>query len=686
MKGRTRHRGRMIGLAAIAGAGAVLWPVRADLIQPAAQPAQQATIAQAASPEPTAEERARAREQIDALLFEGASPEQQAEIEAALKIGYGSLVTRELLGRMAQGRPVPGWAVDSVVRASETWDEASADAMARALAGARTRPAAEALISMVDRMRGSAGRQAVLGGLVDLTGRDDLPAEIPAWRTLLQETAGWSDERWFRAIAEWQAQRAARLADIERRASSRLLDTLKQIHVTTPATERSKLLSTLLSDPLVEVRLLGIDLALRELASANPLGPEVATSSLRLLADTDEGVRATAAGLVLQLSPAGASEVAAGALARETSPKAAIPLLRLAIRASGQTAVDQAIAWLESPDRGPEGATPTDISRACRDAAVDLAWHLTRRGIMNSVTDRARVMTSVRGIPAGELAPGGCFLTGLLGDATDIERIAGLLTSTDPAIRLAAAETVVVYAAHLDALLAAARADSRLVEVAVRGVQLHRQTAEGFVAIERVTVGRPELRRVSLVAVSDVLPAPEVLIAIESIVGEPDLKEAVLSTLARRERVSSERVDEARARAIADGLVRLARVRVQLGKPAEAIAALDVLADVSQIPSVKPRLDEAEVARLRVGSFVRLGRLADAEASTGPSDAEGWLDGLSAVTDKPFAKDVIERIDALFLGSMTEGQFARLQTLRRSIETSPNPDDPNADQTARSPR
>jgi hypothetical protein len=160
----------------------------------------------------------------------------------------------------------------------------------------------------------------------------------------------------------------------------------------------------------------------------------------------------------------------------------------------------------------------------------------------------------------------------------------------------------------------------------------------------------------------------------------------VLSTLARRERVSSERVDEARARAIADGLVRLARVRVQLGKPAEAIAALDVLADVSQIPSVKPTLDEAEVARLRVGSFVRLGRLADAEASTGPSDAEGWLDGLSAVADKPFAKDVIERIDALFLGSMTEGQFARLQTLRRSIETSPNPDDPNADQTARSPR
>lgn len=640
----------------------------------------------AIAPEPTAEDRARARELVDSLLFEGASPEQQTQIETALKSGYASLVTRELLSRMSQGRPIPGWAVTHVVGACATWDEAFTDPMSRALAGARTPSAAEALLAMAERVTAAAARKAALNGLVDLTGRDDLPAEISAWRALLRDAAGWSEERWFRAVADWQAQRAARLADIERRASSRLLDTLRQIHVTTPATERAKLLSTLLGDPLVEVRMLAVELALRELASANTLGPEVATSALRLLADPDESVRAAGAGLVLQLSPAGASEVAASALARETSSKAAIPLLRLAIRASGHMAIEQAIAWLENPSRGSPAATPPEVSRACRDAAVDLAWHLTRRGIMNAATDRSRVMTAVRVIPAAELSPGGCYLTGLLGDATDIERIAGLLGSSDPAIRLAAAETIVVYPAHLDALLAAALADSRLVEVAVRGVQLHRQTAEGFVAIERATFGRPELRRVSLVAVSDVLPAPEVLTAIESVAGEPDLKEAVLSTLARRERVSSERVDEAKARAIADGLARLARVRLQLGKPAEAVAALDVLADLSQTTSVKPRLDETEIARLRITAFVRLGRLADAENSTGPSDAEGWLDGLAAVADKPFARDVLERIDAIFLGSMTEGQFARLQTIRRSIEVSPNPDDPDADQTARSPR
>jgi hypothetical protein len=455
-----------------------------------------------------------------------------------------------------------------------------------------------------------------------------------------------------------------------------LLGTLRQIHVSTPAAERSELLATLLADSLMEVRLLGIDLALRELASANTLGAEVAAGSLRLLADPDESVRAAAAGLVLQLSPPGASDVAAAALSRETSSKAAIPLLRLAIRASEQVAVEQAIAWLETPARGAgtgsSGPSP-EVVRACRDAAVDLAWQLARRGIMNAPSDRARVMDSLRQIPAAELSPGGCQLTGLLGAPPphpDLDRIAALMVSPDAAQRLAAAETVVVHAAYLDGLLAAAQADARLVEVAVRGVQLHRQNAAGFVGIERATAGRPELRRSSLVAVAAVLPAPEVLTAIESVVNEPEMKEAVLSTLGRRERVTSERADSVKARAISDGLVRLARVRMRLNKPAEALAALDVTGELP--PAVQP--EAAELARLRACAFVRLGRIADAEA-TG-SDAEGWIEGLAAASDKPFARDVLDRLDALFIGAMSEDQFARLQALRRSIAPPSSPIDP----------
>jgi hypothetical protein len=600
---------------------------------------------------------------------------------------------------MAKGRPAPGWAVTAVIQASKTWEERAAGMIAGALAGARSREAATALVDLAERMTTPQAKQAALAALIDLTGREDIASEAAAWRELLKDAETWSDERWFRAVAGWQADRATRLADIERRTSSRLLDTLRQIHLSTPAADRSKLLVTLLADPLAEVRLLGIDLALRELASANTLGTDVSTAGLRLLADPDEGVRAAAAGLVLQLSPAGASEVAAAALSRETSSKAAIPLLRLAIRANDQAAVAQAISWIESPSRGAAAASTPEIVRACRDAAVDLAWHLTRRGIMNNASDRARVLTSLRLIPVEELSPGGCHLTGLLGNDSDLERIAGLLVSTDAALRLAAAETTVVFADHLDKLISAAMTDARLVEVAVRGVQLHRQTAAGFVAIERVTAGRPELRRVSLTAVASVLSATEVLTAIESQAGEPEIKEAVLSTLARKERVNSERADELKARAIQDGLIRLARVRLALDKPAEAIGALDVLSDMfpaTPLATASPEdhpLDEVatpgsgmamEIARLRVAAFIRLGRLADAEASG--SDVEGWLLGVAAISNGLFAREALEQMERLFIGSMTEEQFARLQGLRRTIRPPSSPIEPDESPEDSAPR
>jgi hypothetical protein len=608
----------------------------------------------------------RVRESADRLLFEDATVEQRVEVEAALRNGPSDPLGGEILSRLAQGRPLPTWAADTAVSASAAWRDDDAAAGSAALAGLRTRPAADALLAMSQRF-GASARAISFAGLSDLTGRDDLPADHAAWAALLESARLWSDERWFRTLAGWQADRAARLAQNGSQASSRLLETLRQVHLVTPAPERSRLLATLLIDPLEEVRILGIDLALRELASGGTFGTEVAGAAVRLLSDPSEAIRTAAAVLLLQLSPPGAAEVAAAALTREKSPKAAAALLRLAAKIADPGAwrgtVDQALAWLENPAGTPTGATPTtEQIRAARDAATDLAWQLTRRGIMNDEADRLRVRRVLRAVPLAELSPGGCQLTGLLGDSGDVARVATLLNSADAAQRFAAAETVVVWPEHLDAILAAADDDARLVEVAVRGVQLHRQTAAGFLGIDRATTNRPELRRAALTAVADVLPANEVLGTIDALVADPTMKEAVLSTFAKRDRIMSERASPDRAAAITDGLERLARVRLRLDKPAEAVAALDAL---NELGPLAPPPDDLVVARLRAAAFIRLGRLDDAEEAA--SDAEGWIEGLNAIIDKPFAARVLEYIDTAFIGTMTEDQFASLELLRRRV-------------------
>lgn len=600
----------------------------------------------------------RARELADSLLFEGATAEQRVLVEAAMREGPASLLGAEVLGRMSDGRPVPGWVIDGAIAASGQWPEADAKSMARALSGARTLSAARALTAMGERFKTAAARNIIFEAFIDLTGRDDLKPQDPAaLSAILKAMDGWTDERWFRTISGWQSDRARRLAQEQQQTSSKLLETLRQVHLSTPATERSRLIATLLNDQLLEVRRLGIDLALRELASANPLGPAVASGAIRLVSDTDESVRAAAAGLLLQLSPAGSAEIALAALGRERSPKVATPLLKLVVRSNDPGAVAQAIAWVEAP-AGSVAATP-EVVRACRDAAVDLAWQLTRRGLINDEADRLRILTALRQIPLAELSVGGCQLRGLIGTGMDVDQVATLITSQDATQRLAAAETVVGYGEHLDAILQAARTDSRLVDVAVRGVLLHRQTAAGFVAIERATADKPELRRAALTAVADVLPATEVLVSIESLANEPAMKEPVLATLSRRERISSERVDRAQARAIADGLARLARLRLKLGKPAEAIAALDMLTEVGVGG------EEPEVLRLRASAFIRLGRIADARQCN--SDPEGWLDGLAAVIDKPFAREVEEEIQSTVVSNMNEEQLATLELLRRRL-------------------
>lgn|GEM_PF-4206391 len=434
----------------------------------------------------------------------------------------------------------------------------------------------------------------------------------------------------------------------------KLVAAIRKLNLATPAVERSKLIAEWLSDEYPEVKLVGLELAARELAAANSLSPDVSQSATKLLRDRAPAIRAAAASLLAQLSGADPRDELLAALSVESDSGAAASMLKLACRWPRGESAPIAIAWLTRASPGVEGASAW---RWARDAALDLAWNLLRAGELNPTSTQEVALAAAREIPLTELGPSGCLLISWLGTPADRTRLGELLLSADAGQRLAAAESLVVFEEHLDGILRAAALDPQLIELSIRGVILHRQTEAGFSGIAAITNNRPEVRRSALSRVARFLSARDVLVAASGVGGEPAVREIVLADLARSERILAERVDSGQREAITLGLEALARLRLELDKPGAAVAAIDALETVGEL---------AESARaLKAKAFISLNRPDDAGLLRVPPGI--WIDSLADLIGRPSAADILDYIDARIAPSFDEGQVARLEQLRAKI-------------------
>ena len=444
-------------------------------------------------------------------------------------------------------------------------------------------------------------------------------------------------------------------AGSDRRAlMAKLVSVIRKLNLATPAAERPKLIAEWLADDAAEVKLVGLELAARELAAANSLTAEVSQSATKLLRDRVPAIRAAAASLLAQLSGADPRDEVLAALAAETDPQAAAAMLKLACRWPRGESSPVAIAWLTRSSPGVDGAAAW---RGARDAALDLAWNLLRAGELNPASVQEEALAAARQIPLTELGPSGCLLISWLGAPADRTRLGDLLLSADAGQRLAAAESLVVYEEHLDAILRAASLDPQLIELSIRGVILHRQTEAGFSGIATITNNRPEVRRSALSRVARFLNARDVLAASASVGGEPAVREIVLADLTRTERIVAERVDAAQREALIGGLETLATLRLELDKPGGAVAAIDALESIGELP------DSAKT--LKVIAFIRLNRPEDA-ALLRPAPAT-WLDALASLVGRSWAGEILDFIDARVAPSFDETQTAKLELLRAKI-------------------
>ena len=555
----------------------------------------------------------------------------------------------------------PAW-LRTLLPRTTVADDADILALAPALVACRSQEAADTLRSLLAKATSAEARAAAAAALTSLTGHEPAESTADGFEALLAPERALPESEWLARCNARLSRRADRLNAERDQAVAGLLQSLRRVHLATPPEDRPALLAQMLADPVDAVSDLGVDLAERELASANALGSAVARAASTLLDRPSVPLRSRAARLLAQLSLPEAAAAARARLATETHPAVAKWLLRLASRGADESVARDAIVWLESEGKaGPGGGEPSSAedARTCRDAAVELCWALHRAGLLYDADTRARVRRAVRRIDPAELPPAGCMLRASIGTSWDIEQVALLLGSKDQSQRVAAAEAVLPYAEHLDAVLNAAREDPRLLDAAVRGVLLHRQTLAGFRAIDAASRTLPQGRRAALVAVATLLSAPDVVGAAAQVSDDPPIAEAVLNTLTRRERIVSERADPTNLSAIAEGLISLSRLRLRLGKPAEAVAALESLPDLDQLR------DAGELAAIKTIAFIELNRLDQAAAAGG--DVNAWLDGLEMCLTKPHALLVAEEISSRFSSTMEEDHFARLADLRGRI-------------------
>ncbi len=562
------------------------------------------------------------------------------QVAQALSRGPTDLEAAAILTCMQEGVPstdVAAWFGPLSLMAQDP-DRLRHPLVIGALSSFRTRESARVLLRALSVVEGPS-RAAVFAALVRLSGRDDLGDDAAAWSRWFAEVEPQSESQWRSSLLDALGGRADRLNAARESAVTRLADGYARLHLATPAEQRSALLASMINDPLAAVCAQGMDLVSRELAATNRLDGPVGDAAVAALSRPEPELRARAALLVNQLVPESGPDAVRRALSRETDPRAAAALLQTATRWPSREVGDAALLWMTGDGE-------------VRNAACDAAWSLLRAGALSS-EQQERALAILRDIRTSDRPPSSCHMLAWLGDDEDRASMRPLLQSVDAGLRLACAEALAPYGEFAGAILDAAGRDGALLMAGVRVVVLHDQTARGFEMINRISAGS-EGRRNALVTVASVLPAEDLLAAGRSLSGDP-LQEAVLAQFAVPVRLASERVDAQRREALAQGLLLLARRRIESDQPAEAMSALD------QLPGLGATVDAAELARLRIVALLMLGRI-DAAVEVDGADApntDAWLEGLDRCVGKAHAAALAAQIGAKLAPAFNDAQRQR---------------------------
>lgn len=310
--------------------------------------------------------------------------------------------------------------------------------------------------------------------LIEQTGRADLGMNVDRWQAWWKEQEWIPEADWLRRITQSQADRArastARAVAAERRET----ELFRDLYAATSREERPALLSRLLRHSVGDIRRLGIDLASRAILNATKVPPDVIETAAGLLMDPSADIRAAAAKLLAASGLGEQAPVISKALATETSPQAASAMLdAIAFTTLSRGDIESVLRWISDPEAGPAAVktlvVANDQGLLIRPAPRNFAWATVSEDIGVS------------------LGPGGVRLFGRLAPASDFNRLSELLSSSDAAIREAAAESLSLRPDGVEPLLTASEGTPSLLPFALDALIRHRPTAAGWIALSSIS-------------------------------------------------------------------------------------------------------------------------------------------------------------------------------------------------------
>jgi hypothetical protein len=548
-----------------------------------------------------------------------------------------------------------------VARRAARLEPADAMSMVGALASFPTRDAARLILRTATRAREArlgadaamkdGGRwtldSAALGAMRRLSGRSEMGGLFEVWAAWLDDADRMSEEQWRLSLARSQAQRAQR-AEAERAGlGTRLVESLRRLHLATPAEERGAFLAGLVRDPLVDVRALGLELATRELQASGRLGPEVGQAALGLLSSQDPRERTRAAAIVRQVSPEGGGPAVEAALVGEADAVAAGELALAAARWPTRRTVATTLAWIE----GAMGPVPG----SSRGLLLDAAWRLARTGEL-ARDDAARVLAAVRAMPDSALGGSGVALLASLGGGEDRARLVAQLQSDVAAVRIAAAEGLAWDAQRWMAVVEAAETREDLFDVAVMAVMVNTPSEELYRRLSANPASGTEAGRRGLARVASLMPAVDVA-SVAGSTRDRVLRADLLLLLTDPRRIQSEWPRAENARAILRGAIELAQVRLEDGDAAGAAAVLSGLPIDTMAVAGMGGVEQAR--HLRAVAVIALGRYDDEVAAAAP--AEAWVDAMRFVSAVPAKAELAREILTRFPSELTEAQQSMVE-------------------------
>lgn len=429
------------------------------------------------------------------------------------------------------------------------------------------------------------------------------------------------------------------LAELEaaRSQQAALLDELRalyrRLHIELAPERRSALIVELLNDKRTALQVLGFELADRDLSASISLSEQVSQKVHDLIADGNPLIRARAARLITRLVPPDAMIVITDALDAEQDPSAAEPMLLGIARWPNADAKASVLRWIQRPD-------------APQYASYSAAWALENQGVWSAESDYPLLLSRLRQSGPQQLREEGMKLLAKLGSADDLRRLVLFMLSEDPAVVRWAAAALVETPRAVDVLAQSATENEVLYQAAAESLIKHRATPEGLRRLSEIPVSDQNLRRDMLLRLGQMIDQDRLGEAVRLAQLDADTRIAILSRL-----VSTEEPHTARS---ARGVLQLAELQLDAGRPNRVIEALLSLDDTTLEPVDRDRLES-----MKTQSLILLNRFD--EASMVSVSYEVWYQAIGRANDAEqrakIAQQLLDRADSL----LTQEQRVTLQ-------------------------